>query len=76
MLDEGRITLVDEAQVRERVAEAAPRLYRRTPAGERLWQLGDLVKPTVIDFYQRWYNLPIAPASMYNAKAAPREGPA
>ena len=76
VLDEGRITLVDEAQVRERVAEAAPRLYRRTPAGERLWQLGNLVKPTVIDFYQRWYNLPIAPASMYNAKAAPREGPA
>jgi hypothetical protein len=31
-------------------------------------ELGRLVEPFVIDFYQRWYDTPVEPASVYNAK--------
>ena len=38
---------------------------------QRWAELGPLVEPYVIDFYQRWYDTPIEPAYGYNAKVPP-----
>jgi hypothetical protein len=44
----------------------------RLPERTRRWaELGRLVEPYVIDFYQRWYDTPIEPASGYNARRPP-----
>lgn len=71
VLDEGVLTTVDEALLVEKLRDATTRLYAKSPAGQRLWELGDLVKPTVIDFYRRWYDLPVTPASVYNTALPP-----
>jgi 5-methylthioadenosine/S-adenosylhomocysteine deaminase len=71
VLDDGKLTTVDETFVEEHLRESTARLYAKSPAGRRLWELGDLVKPTVIDFYRQWYDLPVTPASVYNASLPP-----
>jgi 5-methylthioadenosine/S-adenosylhomocysteine deaminase len=71
VLDDGRLTTVDEASITERLHDATTRLYAKSPASRRLWELGDLVKPAVIDFYRQWYDLPVTPASVYNARLPP-----
>jgi 5-methylthioadenosine/S-adenosylhomocysteine deaminase len=71
VLDDGVLTTVDEARLAERLRDATTRLYAKSPAGERLWELGDLVKPTVIDLYRRWYDLRVEPASVYNTSRPP-----
>jgi 5-methylthioadenosine/S-adenosylhomocysteine deaminase len=69
VMRDGVITTVDEDQIRERVAEAVEkRVYRLSPEVQRWLELGDAVKPTVIDFYQRWYSIPVEPAHAYNAR--------
>lgn len=75
VLDEGVLTTVDEARLAEQLRDATTRLYAKSPAGERLWELGDLVKPAVIDFYRRWYELPVEAASVYNTSRPPTLGP-
>jgi 5-methylthioadenosine/S-adenosylhomocysteine deaminase len=67
VLDQGRMTTVDEDELLTRLADTTTRLYTKSPAGERLWELGDLVKPTVKKFYGDWYNVPVEPAYTYNA---------
>ena len=71
VLDNGTVTTVDEAAIAERLRDATTRLYAKSPAGRRLWELGDLVKPAVIDFYRPWYDLPVTPASVYNTSRPP-----
>jgi hypothetical protein len=74
VLRDGVITTVDEDQIRERVAEAVDkRVYRLSPEVQRWLELGNAVKPTVIDFYQRWYSIPVEPAHAYNARRVLKE---
>lgn len=74
VMRDGVITTVDEDQIRERVAEAVDkRVYRLSPEVQRWLELGNAVKPTVIDFYQRWYSIPVEPAHAYNASRVLRE---
>ncbi len=71
LMEGGRVTIVDEDAVRERFAAAvAERVYRFPDRVQRWAELGRLVEPYVIDFYQRWYATPVEPASTYNAKQA------
>ncbi len=67
VLDEGRMTTVDEDDLAARLSDTTSRLYTKSATGERLWALGDLVKPTVKQFYQDWYDVPVEPAYTYNA---------
>ncbi len=68
VMRDNQITTVDENGLMERVAEAVEkRVYRFSPEVKRWLELGDAVKPNVVDFYQRWYSIPVEPAHAYNA---------
>ena len=72
LVDGGRVTIVDEDAVKERFAAAVrDRVYRLPEHVQRWAELGRLVEPAVIDFYQRWYDTPVEPAGVYNAKHPP-----
>ena len=71
VLDQGHMTTVDENELAARLADATTRLYTKSIDGDRLWELGDLVKPTVTQFYQDWYDVPVNPAYTYNAASVP-----
>lgn len=72
LVQEGRVTVVDEDEVKTRFAEALQRRVYRFPEHVQRWaELGRLVEPYVIDFYQRWYDTPIEPAYAYNVKVPP-----
>ena len=74
LMDGGRVTVIDEDALKERFAEAVGRVYR-LPRNVRRWaELGRLVEPYVIDFYQRWYDLPVEPAYLYNPRIPPSAG--
>jgi 5-methylthioadenosine/S-adenosylhomocysteine deaminase len=69
VLKDGVITTVDEDALRERVQSAVEeRVYRLSPEVARWVELGSLVKPKIIDFYRQWYETPVEPASIYNAR--------
>lgn len=69
VMRDGVMTTVDEDRIRERVAEAVDkRVYRLSPEVKRWLDLGDAVKPQVIDFYKRWYSIPVEAAHAYNAR--------
>jgi 5-methylthioadenosine/S-adenosylhomocysteine deaminase len=72
LMEGGRVTVVDEDAVKERFAQAVhDRVYRFPDHVQRWAELGNLVEPYVIDFYQRWYETPVEPASVYNARRVP-----
>ena len=71
VLDEGRFTTVDEAAVRDAVAEAATRLLGSDPDPEGP-RLGREVEPYVFDFYRPWSDTPMEPAATYNVRHPPR----
>jgi 5-methylthioadenosine/S-adenosylhomocysteine deaminase len=72
LMEDGRVTVVDESALKARFAEAVSRRVYRIPDHVRRWaELGRLVEPFVIDFYQRWYDTPLEPASVYNARTPP-----
>jgi 5-methylthioadenosine/S-adenosylhomocysteine deaminase len=72
LMEGGRVTVVDEQALKERFAEAVRRRVYKIPDHVARWaELGRLVEPFVIDFYQRWYDTPVEPASVYNAKVPP-----
>jgi len=76
LVEGGRVTVVDESAVKERFAAAVhERVYRFPEHVQRWAELGRLVEPYVIDFYQRWYGMPVEPAYAYNAKLPPGEAP-
>lgn len=66
LLRDGHLTIVDEERVRDRFAEAFQRIYRLPDEVARWVELGHLLEPFVIDFYQRWYTEPVEPAYVYN----------
>ena len=73
LMDGGRITVVDEAALRDRFAEAvSTRVYRASPEVRRWAELGVLVEPYVNDFFREWYEVPVEPAHVYNARTPPR----
>ncbi|HTS99284.1 MAG TPA: amidohydrolase family protein [Streptosporangiaceae bacterium] len=69
LMEGGRVTVVDEDQVRERFAAAVRERVYRPPAEVRRWiELGTLVEPRLAPLYQRWYDVPVEPAHAYNAR--------
>jgi 5-methylthioadenosine/S-adenosylhomocysteine deaminase len=63
------IATIDEQALMDRVAEAVDkRVYRLSPEVKRWLELGDAVMPNVVDFYKRWYSIPVEPAHNYNAR--------
>jgi 5-methylthioadenosine/S-adenosylhomocysteine deaminase len=72
LMEGGRVTVVDEARVRDRFAEAvAQRVYRPSAEVRRWAELGILVEPYLPGFYRPWYETPIEPAYTYNPAAPP-----
>ncbi|CAB5029712.1 unannotated protein [freshwater metagenome] len=66
---DGVIETIDEGDLRQRVAEAVDkRVYRLSPEVQRWADLGSLVRPQVVDFYKRWYDVPLEPAFTYNTR--------
>lgn len=73
LMEGGRITVVDEAALRDRFAEAvSTRVYCATQEVRRWAELGVLVEPYVNDFYREWYDVPVEPAHVYNARTPPQ----
>jgi len=72
LMDGGRVTVVDEDAVRARFAESVERIYAPSPEQQRWVELGRKVEPVVLDFYRRWYETPLDPAYVYNARSLPR----
>jgi 5-methylthioadenosine/S-adenosylhomocysteine deaminase len=72
VLDDGRVTTVDEAKLEAAVAEAAlTRMYERTPESTRWRDLGVEVEPYMFEFFREWSKIPVQPAYYYNAKMPP-----
>jgi len=68
LMEGGHVTVVDEAALRDRFAEAvAARVYRPTSASRRWAELGQLVEPAVIEMFSEWYKVPVEAAHTYNA---------
>lgn len=72
LLEGGRVTVVDEALVKARFAEAVAQRVYQPPAEVRRWaELGTLVEPYLPDFYRPWYETPLEPAYGYNPRRPP-----
>lgn len=72
LMEGGRVTVVDEALVRDRFAEAvAERVYQPSAEVRRWAELGILVEPYLPDFYRPWYEMPVEPAYVYNPRHPP-----
>ena len=72
LLAGGQVTVVDEARVRDRFAQAvAERVYRPSAEVQRWAELGTLVEPYLADFYRPWYETPLEPAYVYNPRHPP-----
>ena len=72
LMEGGQVTVVDEALIRDRFAEAvAERVYRPSAEVQRWAQLGALVEPYLSGFYRPWYQTPVEPAHVYNARRPP-----
>jgi hypothetical protein len=71
LMEGGRVTVVDEDLVRERFAAAVRERVYQPPAEVRRWaELGTLVEPYLAPLYQPWYDAPVEPAHVYNARRA------
>ncbi len=74
LMENGRVTTVDEDQVKRRFAAAvAERVYRPSAQQQRYAELGALVEPYLTGFYRPWYELPVEPAHVYNATHVPAD---
>ncbi len=68
----GRVTVVDEDRVRDRFAEAVTeRVYRPSARVQRWAELGIQVEPYLPEVYRPWYETPIDPGYVYNARRPP-----
>jgi 5-methylthioadenosine/S-adenosylhomocysteine deaminase len=72
LMDGGRVTVVDEDAVRANFAESVQRIYAPSEERQRWVDLGRAVEPVVLDFYRRWYETPVDPAYVYNARSLRR----
>lgn len=72
VMEDGQVTIVDEARVRDSFAEAvAQRVYRPSAEVRRWAELGNLVEPYLTGFYRPWYETPIESAYVYNPARPP-----
>jgi 5-methylthioadenosine/S-adenosylhomocysteine deaminase len=72
LMEGGRVTVVDEAQVRERFAQAVTeRVYRASAEVGRWAELGELVEPYLAAVYRPWYETQVEPAYLYNPRRPP-----
>jgi 5-methylthioadenosine/S-adenosylhomocysteine deaminase len=72
LMEGGRVTVVDEARVRDRFAEAVTeRVYRPTAEVRRWTELGTLVEPYLAGLYLPWYQAEVEPAYVYNPRRPP-----
>lgn len=72
LMEGGRVTVVDEALVKERFAEAVARRVYQPSAEVRRWaELGILAEPYLPDFYRPWYSTPVESAYVYNPRHPP-----
>ena len=72
VLDEGRITTIDERRVLADFAEAGrDRLWVLTDEGRRNMEMVAEIEPYVFEFYRRWAETPVIPAAVYNARGVP-----
>jgi 5-methylthioadenosine/S-adenosylhomocysteine deaminase len=67
----GRVTVVDEDAVRASFAKSVERIYAPSSQVQRWAELGRAVEPVAIDFYRRWYETPLSPGYVYNARSLP-----
>jgi hypothetical protein len=75
VLDNGRITTVDERKIEQAVEDAArTRLYLADDQVRRWRQLGLEVEPYLFDFYKDWSAVDLDPASIYNVRRPPTLG--
>lgn len=73
VMDEGRITTVDEEKIKAAVEAAArTRMYETTPQSKRWRELGVEVEPYMFEFFKEWSRIPVEPAYYYNAKTPPK----
>ena len=72
LMEGGRVTVVDEDAVRANFAESVERIYAPSEERQHWVELGRAVEPVVLDFYRRWYETPVDPAYVYNARSLPR----
>ena len=71
VMDEGRITVVDEAKVRADWDRATERVFEVTPELARGAELGDATLPYLNEFYRPWYGETLEPAHRYNIAQPP-----
>lgn len=72
LMENGTVTVVDEALVRERFARAmSQRVYHPSAEVRRWAELGTLVEPYLAGFYRPWYETPVEPAHIYNVRRPP-----
>jgi 5-methylthioadenosine/S-adenosylhomocysteine deaminase len=75
LMEDRRVTVVDEERVRERFAAAVRDRVYRPPAEVRRWaELGQLVEPYLAPIYQPWYDAPAEAAHVYNTRRVPGAG--
>lgn len=73
VMENGRVTVVDEDALRERVVDATTRLYP-LGASTQTTNISARVDPYIVDFYQRWYDTPVEAAYLYNPRVDPPTG--
>jgi len=72
LMEDGRVTVVDEDAVRADFAASVERIYAPSAEKQHWVELSRKVEPVVLDFYRRWYETPLDPAYVYNARSLPR----
>lgn len=70
VMRDGEVTVVDEADLRDRVVDATTRLYP-LGASTQATGLSARLDPYIVDFYQRFYAPEVAPAYLYNPQTDP-----
>ena len=72
VFDGGEILTVDERRVLADFAEAGrDRLWVLTDDVRGQMALASEIEPYVLEFYRRWAETPVTPASVYNARSVP-----
>jgi 5-methylthioadenosine/S-adenosylhomocysteine deaminase len=76
VMEDGDRTTIDEPAMEAELAEAlASRIYRPDPVTRRHRELGHLVSDVLPDIYRPMYDRGVVPATLFNARAVPAEGP-
>jgi 5-methylthioadenosine/S-adenosylhomocysteine deaminase len=66
VVENQRATLVDEAQLRQRLQAAAERIFSPSAIGRQWRTTTQRLHPHVIDFYEAWDRLPLPSGYTYN----------